>query len=97
MHYSRKTNELHELRQSAQALAQSRKERCTTAHLLVALSERPGPASDLLTGRRLSRQDLLLAARAASDDQPDALEGSLRQAREIADRVRAPASVRCIC
>jgi ATP-dependent Clp protease ATP-binding subunit ClpC len=57
----------------------------------VALSERPGPASDLLTGRRLSRQDLLLAARAASDDQPDALEGSLRQAREIADRVRAPA------
>ena len=79
--------ELVALRKLAEEAAQSRKERVTTAHLLAAIASRPSVAAELLTERRLSDETLLRAARAATDDQNDAVRRAVQRAREIAVRM----------
>ncbi|MBK9000663.1 MAG: ATP-dependent Clp protease ATP-binding subunit [Myxococcales bacterium] len=79
--------ELVALRKQAEESAQSRKERVTTCHLLAAIAARPSVAADLLNERRLNDETLLKAARAATDDQNDAVRSALQRAREIAARM----------
>ncbi|MCC6899611.1 MAG: ATP-dependent Clp protease ATP-binding subunit [Polyangiaceae bacterium] len=84
---SRIEPELVALRKVAEEAAQSRKERVTTAHLLAAIASRPSVAAELLTERRLNDETLLRAARAATDDQNDAVRRAVQRAREIAVRM----------
>src|SRR5690606_38109373 len=78
------------LRQTAEQLATSRRERVTSAHLLVAMVEQGGPAADLLRERRLTRDVLLQAARSSSDDEADPLRVAVQRARDVARRLRSP-------
>lgn len=82
--------ELVHLRQTAEQLATSRRERVTSAHLLVAMVEQGGPAADLLRERRLTRDVLLQAARSSSDDEADPLRVAVQRARDVARRLRSP-------
>ncbi len=77
------------LERKAEALAQGRKERVTSAHLLAAIAALPGPASELLRERRLGADDLLRAARASSDDEKQPIRRAIEGAREVADHMRA--------
>src|SRR5882757_2452921 len=81
--------DLIEIRRLAEEMAQSRKERTTSGHLLAALASRESPAADLLLERRLGSEVLLKAARATSDDEPDPLVHAMRRAREVAARMGA--------
>lgn len=82
-------SELSDLQQSAEQLASGRRERLTSAHLLVAMVEQGGPAADLLHERRLTRDTLLQAARTASDDEVDPVQAAVQRARDVAWRLRA--------
>jgi ATP-dependent Clp protease ATP-binding subunit ClpC len=86
----RRESEIERLYKQAEALAGSRKERATTAHLLVVLSLESNPAAELLRQRRLSSDTLLPALRVATDDDAGALARSLTKAKEVAERMRAP-------
>jgi ATP-dependent Clp protease ATP-binding subunit ClpC len=83
-------SELVSIERQAEELARGRKERVTSAHLLAAIAALEGAAGGLLRDRRLGPEDLLRAARAATDDERDPLRQALKGAREVADRMRAP-------
>jgi ATP-dependent Clp protease ATP-binding subunit ClpC len=83
-------SELARIERQAVDLAQGRKERVTTAHLLAAIAALEDPAGALLRERRLGPEDLLRAARAATDDETDPLRQAAKGAREVAERMRAP-------
>jgi len=83
-------SELASIERQAEELARGRKERVTSAHLLAAIAALASGAGGLLRDRRLGPEDLLRAARAATDDERDPLRQALRGAREVADRMRAP-------
>jgi ATP-dependent Clp protease ATP-binding subunit ClpC len=83
-------SELASIERQAEELARGRKERVTSAHLLAAIAALAGGAGGLLRDRRLGPEDLLRAARAATDDERDPLRQAARGAREVADRMRAP-------
>ncbi len=89
---SRAAPELVEIRKAAEELAKARGERFSTAHVLAALSARPGDVSQLLADRRLDGDTLLRAARVATDGSPDALLRAVQRAQEFAQRAvqRAP-------
>jgi ATP-dependent Clp protease ATP-binding subunit ClpC len=86
----RRTSELLTLQRQAEALAGKRKERFSTAHLLVAMTVEGGPVAQLLRERRLDPDNLLLATRAVTDDHKDALRRAVDRAKEVAGRMRAP-------
>lgn len=82
--------ELVALRRVAENLAGGRRERVTSAHLLAAIASETSLASELLAERRLTAEQLLRAARSASDDEEDALHRAEQRARELATRMRGP-------
>ncbi len=82
--------ELVALRRVAENLANARRERVTSAHLLAAIASETSVASELLAERRLTADQLLRAARSASDDEQDALHRAEQRARELATRMRGP-------
>lgn len=84
-------SELARLERQAVDLARGRKERVTSAHLLAAIAALEEGAGVLLRDRRLGPEDLLRAARAATDDERDPLRQAAKGARDVADRMRAPA------
>jgi ATP-dependent Clp protease ATP-binding subunit ClpC len=84
-------SELARIERQAVDLAQGRKERVTTAHLLAAIAVLEDGAGSLLRERRLGPEDLLRAARAATDDERDPLRHASKGARDVADRMGAPA------
>jgi ATP-dependent Clp protease ATP-binding subunit ClpC len=71
----------------AEELAQSRKERTTSGHLLAAIVSHPSQAAELLLERKLGADTLLKAARATTDEEPDPLARAVQRAREIASRM----------
>lgn len=81
--------ELVDLRSRAEALALERRERVSSAHLLVAMADVSGMAAELLRERRLTRESLLKAARTASDDETDPIRASVQRAREVMRSLRA--------
>ncbi len=84
--------ELVTLRKLAQELAQGRKERTSTVHLIAAVAARDSQAAELLRERRLDRDALLKATRSFDDDGPASLGRVLDAARELSKR--APATLR---
>jgi ATP-dependent Clp protease ATP-binding subunit ClpC len=84
-------SELARIERQAVDLARDRKERVTTAHLLAAIAALEGAAGGLLRERRLGPEGLLRAARAATDDERDPLRHAAKGAREVSERMRAPA------
>src|SRR5438105_1635046 len=74
------------LRRLAEELAQSRKERTTSGHLLAAIVSQPSQAAELLLERKLGADILLKAARATTDEEPDPLVRAVQRARELAAR-----------
>ncbi|HTM47007.1 MAG TPA: ATP-dependent Clp protease ATP-binding subunit [Polyangiaceae bacterium] len=82
--------QLVDLRHAAEALASKRKERFSTAHLLAAMALEGGPVAQLFKERHLDAESLLIATRAATGDQADALRRVADKAREIALSMRAP-------
>jgi ATP-dependent Clp protease ATP-binding subunit ClpC len=79
-------SELVTLRRLADELADKKKERPTTGHLLAAIASFPGPAADLLAERRLDTEVLIKAARVHTDDARDAVSRVMQRARELASR-----------
>ncbi len=77
-------NEVVQLRKLAQDMAAARRESLTTAHLLVAIAARSGPACDLLTDRKLDVDTLSRLARASSDDVKDPIGKAMRAATDVA-------------
>src|SRR5882762_7246487 len=75
------------LRRLAEELAQGRKERTTSGHLLAAIVSQPSQAAELLLERKLGAEILLKAARATTDEEPDPLARAVQRAREIAARM----------
>src|SRR4029079_4703853 len=75
------------LRRLAEELAQSRKERTTSGHLLAAIVSHPSQAAELLLERKLGPDILLKAARATTDEEPDPLARAVQRARELASRM----------
>src|SRR6478672_8507358 len=75
------------LRRLAAELAQSRKERTTSSHLLAAIVSHPSQAAELLLERKLGADILLKAARATTDEEPDPLARAVQRARELAARM----------
>jgi ATP-dependent Clp protease ATP-binding subunit ClpC len=75
------------LRRLAEELAQSRKERATSSHLLAAIVSHPSQAAELLLERKLGADILLKAARATTDEEPDPLARAVQRARELAARM----------
>jgi ATP-dependent Clp protease ATP-binding subunit ClpC len=71
----------------AEELAQSRKERTTSSHLLAAIVSHPSQAAELLLERKLGADILLKAARATTDEEPDPLARAVQRARELASRM----------
>jgi ATP-dependent Clp protease ATP-binding subunit ClpC len=84
-------SELARIERQAVDLAQGRKERVTTAHLLAAIATLEDAAGGFLRERRLGPEDLLRAARASTDDERDPLREAAKGAREVAERMGAPA------
>src|SRR5215510_6960124 len=75
------------LRRLAEELAQSRKERTTSSHLLAAIVSHPSQAAELLLERKLGADILLKTARATTDEKPDPLARAVQRARELASRM----------
>jgi ATP-dependent Clp protease ATP-binding subunit ClpC len=75
------------LRRLAEELAQSRKERTTSGHLLAAIVSHKSQAAELLLERRLGADVLLKAARATTDEELDPLTRAVQRARELAARM----------
>jgi ATP-dependent Clp protease ATP-binding subunit ClpC len=75
------------LRRLAEELAQTRKERATSGHLLAAIASHPSQAAELLLERKLGAEILLKAARATTDDEPEPLAHAISRAREMASRM----------
>lgn len=86
---TRREPELVLLRKRAEDWAQTRRERVTSAHLLAAIADLPGLASDLLGERGLSAEALLKAARTSTDEDADPIRGAVQRAREVATSMRA--------
>ncbi|MEN9580689.1 MAG: hypothetical protein RJA70_3698 [Pseudomonadota bacterium] len=86
---TRREPELVLLRKQAEEWALNRRERVTSAHLLAAIADLPGVASDLLRERGLSAEALLKAARTSTDDDADPIRGAVQRAREVATSLRA--------
>src|SRR5689334_1184787 len=86
--------ELLTLRKYAEELAQRRKERLSSVHLLAAIAAKTSAAADLLHERRLSEAFVLLGAVTAREEAPDAVTRSLERARAVASRMgsREPGS-----
>src|SRR5689334_17109280 len=86
------------LRRLAEELAQSRKERTTSGHLLAAIVSHPSQAAELLLERKLGSDILLKAARATTDEEPDPLARAVQRARELAARMGAsgPSALRLV-
>ncbi len=83
--------ELVELRQTAMTLAEGRRERLNSAHLLVAMVDQASSgACELLRERKLTRDTLLKAARSSSDDEHEPVRAAVLRAREVARGMRAP-------
>ncbi len=83
--------ELVDLRLRAEQLASERRERLTSAHLLVAMADQGATAGELLLERRLTRDTLLKAARSSTDDEVDPVRAAVQRAREVAQGLRARA------
>lgn len=81
--------ELVDLRQAATLLAEARRERLTSAHLLVAMFDLAATGADLMRERRLTRDALLAAARSSTDDEPNPVREATERARRVASDVRA--------
>lgn len=79
------------LRKLAEELAQGRKERATSGHLLAAISLRPSLAAELLLERKLGAEVLLKAARATNDEEREPIATAMQRAREVAARMGAKA------
>ncbi len=92
---TRSERELVALRRLAEELAARRGEKAGTGHLLAAIAQEPGLASDLLRERRLDVDVLLKAARILTDDAADAVPRAVQRAREFASRsgAREPTSL----
>src|SRR5258708_31105811 len=75
------------IRRLAEEMAQSRKERTTSGHLLAAIVSHPSQAAELLLERKLGAEVLLKAARATTDEEPDPLARAVQRARELASRM----------
>lgn len=87
---SRTLDELNHICKAAESLAVRRKERLSTAHLLLALTGQEGAASGVLDVHRISPEKLERAALATLPDEPaDLARRAIQQAREIATRTRA--------
>jgi ATP-dependent Clp protease ATP-binding subunit ClpC len=80
-------SELALVKRIADELAQQKKERTTSAHLLAALAARPGPACDLLRERKLGVEELLRLGRALEEELEEPVKSPLQRAREIAGRM----------
>jgi len=80
-------SELALVKRIADELAQQKKERTSSAHLLAALAARPGPACDLLRERKLGVDELLRLGRALEEELEEPVKSSLQRAREIAGRM----------
>ncbi len=80
-------SELALVKRMADELAQQKKERATSAHLLAALAVRPGPACDLLRERKLGVDELLKLGRAQDEELEEPVKSSLQRAKEIAGRM----------
>jgi len=78
--------ELLSIRKLAEDLAKGKTDRATTGHLLAAIASSPGAAADLLQDRHLDASVLMSAARVTTDDERDAIERTMRKARESAAR-----------
>lgn len=72
------------LRKLAKQMADARRESLTTAHLLVAIASRTGPAADLLLDRRLDTETLMRLARASSENTHDPIGQAIRRATAVA-------------
>ncbi len=81
--------ELVDLRKLAERLAQERKERLTSAHLLAAISATRSPAQDLLSERRIRTEDILRVARATTGDLEDPIRSMVQKARAMSARMGA--------
>src|SRR4051794_19875956 len=79
--------DLLQLRRLAEDLAQGRKERTTSGHLLAATASQSSQAADLLLERKLGADILLKAARATTDEEPDPIARAVQRARELASRI----------
>ncbi len=81
--------ELVDLRKLAERLAQERKERLTSAHLLAAIAATRSPAQDLLSERRIKTEDILRVARATTGDLEDPIRSMVQKARAMSARMGA--------
>jgi len=74
------------LRKQAEALAEQRGERPSTAHLLFVVAEEGGLAKGLLDERRIDGRAIAAALRVVTDDEGDAVAKAVARAREFAGR-----------
>jgi ATP-dependent Clp protease ATP-binding subunit ClpC len=74
------------LRKQAEALAEQRGERPSTAHLLFVVAEEGGLAKGLLDERRIDGRAIAAALRVVTDDEADAVAKAVARAREFAGR-----------
>ncbi len=86
MNSPRSEAELVTLRKLAQELAEKRKERLTSVHLLAAVASRPGPGASLLEERRLDADALIKAARTFDEEEADPIGRAMVSARELGAR-----------
>ena len=80
-------SELALVKRIADELAQQRKERTNSAHLLAAIAARPSPACDLLRERKLGVEELVRGARGIEEELEDPVKACMQRAREIAGRM----------
>ncbi len=74
------------LRKQAEAFAEQRGERPSTAHLLFVVAEEGGLAKGLLEERRIDGRAIAAALRVVTDDEADAVAKAVGRAREFAGR-----------
>ncbi|HMR74390.1 MAG TPA: ATP-dependent Clp protease ATP-binding subunit [Polyangiaceae bacterium] len=81
--------ELVDLRKLAESLAQERKERLSSAHLLAAIAATKSPAQAILLERRVTSEEVLRAARATTGDLQDPIRSMVQKARAMSARMGA--------